>query len=412
MFSTLRRLGLVWIIPAALGVVNIVTTVRNATPLTQPWQDSNGVLLDFRDLVVLPGRFLIAGGNPYDPALYLAANPWAQEFDPYLPSWLLISIAIGWLPLAASALVYLVAVCALSFATCKMLARWISPAQAWWLGPAIASWGQIWFPMRVLGSSFICVCGFALLMWQLAKGADRRSSWFGAVGLAVLVIKPQLGVPVALFLLAYGLWQLVFRAIVVQVAASLPTMVACTIAAGGPAQFVDSIIRDVQHASSGASPTGLGISESFRTDVAGLYTRVVGEVPGVWLYAVVVTVFVGLLVFVALVKPRQELLPAIVVMGVYLLPVNLSYDIALMIVPAAAAAALLVRHKDVHTLILVVLTAIPIAHLHRITLALGLDKTPADVADVACVFLAGAWAAFLSMRTRGTAYQSSQIGSE
>src|SRR5690242_12836018 len=71
-----------------------------------PWQYPHQ-MADFRDTVWAPGRWLLAGHNPYDPVAYLPANPGSQEFDPYAPAWFLLAAPLALLPFTASAALYL-----------------------------------------------------------------------------------------------------------------------------------------------------------------------------------------------------------------------------------------------------------------------------------------------------------------
>src|SRR5690348_10613673 len=99
---------LVWVVVAAALVLSWRMWLMDLTYPGMPWEDPHA-MADFRDTIWVPGRWLLDGGNPYDPAAYLSANPGSQELDPYAPAWLLMAMLFALLPFAPSAATYLVA---------------------------------------------------------------------------------------------------------------------------------------------------------------------------------------------------------------------------------------------------------------------------------------------------------------
>lgn len=375
-----------WALALLAAVLNIRSLVANAKPLGVDWRAPGGTLLDFRDLVVVPGRYLWQGGNPYDPVPYLAAHPWAQEFDPYSPAWLLISAAIGWMPLHTAALVYLCCMTVISVLFARMLARWISPYWAAVLTPAIAIWFQVWFPARGMGSSFLVVLGMTLTLTCLRSRQPRP--WLAATGLALAVLKPQFGIPFALALLALGHYRLIARGALLAVVSALPPLVACVVAAGGVTGFAGSIMRVIRHATSPAAPTGLLGADSYRVDMPGLVVRVLGRDPGPVPAIVAVVVFALVLVLLRRLRPGISASTLVIAPAIFFLPVHLTYDIILMALVAAAALDLLLARRTPLKLATAVVACIPVLHLHRISAMAGLSGLGGDLLDAGCTLVA------------------------
>ncbi|WP_420176039.1 glycosyltransferase family 87 protein [Luteococcus sp. OSA5] len=377
---------ILWVLAAVAAGINIHNLVTNAKPLGVDWREPGGTLLDFRDLVVVPGRYLWQGGNPYDPVPYLAAHPWAQEFDPYSPAWLLISAAIGWMPHKWAAVVYLLAMTGISFLFARMLARWAVPRWACIAAPLLAIWFQIWFPARGMGSSFLVVIGIALTLVSLDH-PDGERGWKPAIGIALAVLKPQFGVPFLLFLLALREWRTVARGLVLAVASALPALIACVVAAGGPSGFIGSIIRVTRHASSPDAPTGLLAANSHRVDIAGLAVRIMGEHPGPVPALISMMLFGSSLLLIWYRRPAPRLAALVIPAAIYLLPVHLSYDIALVTISAAAAASLALTRGVVLSWLTLAFAFVPMMHLHRITGLLGLSPLGGDLLDAASLLI-------------------------
>lgn len=391
---------------AMLGAaLNIRSLIANAKPLGVDWRAPGGTLLDFRDLVIVPGRYLWQGGNPYDPGPYLAAHPWAQEFDPYSPAWLLISAAIGWLPHKTAAFIYLSGMTVISFAFARLLARWALPQWAQLLAPMIALWFQVWFPARGMGSSFLVIFGIALTLSCLRR---EDPGWLAAGGLALAVLKPQFGIPFAVGLVALGHLRTVGRGAVLAFLTALPPLTACIIAAGGITDFAGSIMRVVRHASSPEAPTGLMATDSHRVDLPGLAVRTIGNHPGAAPLMLATVLF--LVVLCILWKLRPEISVAALMLGpaIYLLPVHLSYDIAIMTVAAAAAADLARRTRHPLTYATLIVALIPVLHLHRLSGLLGVSALAGDVLDAAATMITLLLGCIVAFQYRNSCVGSSE----
>ncbi len=389
---------MLWAVAVLGAVLNIRTLIANVKPWGVDWRAPGGTLLDFRDLVVVPGRYLWQGGNPYDPVPYLAAHPWAQEFDPYSPAWLLISAAIGWLPLKTAALIYLTAMTVVSFTFARLLARWALPRWASLLAPIIAIWFQIWFPARGLGSSFLVIFGIGLTLACLRR--EGEPGWLAAVGLALAVLKPQFGLPFAITLLSLGHLRTVGRGALLAALSALPPLVACIVAAGGPSGFAGSIMRVVRHASSPEAPTGLMATDSYRVDLPGLAVRLLGDHPGNAPLLLAAVVFLVVLLILWQLRPETSVAALIAAPAIYLLPVHLSYDIAIMAVSAAAAADLSRRTRHPLSYAILAVALLPVVHLHRISTLIGLSPLAGDVLDAAATMATLTLGCIMAVRYR------------
>jgi hypothetical protein len=393
---------LLWGLVVAAATVRIVRALSDAVPLRGDWRTAEGGLLDARDLIVIPGRFLWAGGNPYDPSTYLAAHPWAQEFDPYAPAWLLLSSVLAPLPDLVARGTYLVLLMVVAVYFAIVLARWTLPASAWWVAPLVVLWLNVWYPGRNAlqdGSSFIVITGLLLALRSLdASLPSPRLA--GIAGVAVTLLKPQFGVPVCILLLACGAWRTVWRGIVVCAAASVPIAVACTISAGGPAQFVQALLRDVQQASSPNAPTGLLYPGQSRTDPVGLFVRLGGPVPSSLLEWAFTVMVVGLGAVLLTRRRAGTYAPLIVVPVLLLSFVHASYDLAAALIPMFIALRLWWwRPGDRRLILLALVSAVPVLHVHRVTMTLlGASAPVAHVIDVTALLLTAVVATLVPQR--------------
>lgn len=397
------RAGLVivlWVGAFALAALYIASWIRNPTPLGQPWQESNGNLLDFRDLVTVPGRYLLEGGNPYNPGPYLAAHPWAQEFDPYAPAWLILSVALGWLPLEVGAAIYFAGTSVLMAVMARIVTRWVAPRYADLAAPLLMGWLLLWYRTRVMGSTFIVVLG-ALLVFRAIATGDKR--WVATVGMALVWLKPQFGLPLSLLWICAGQWRVVARGTGLIAAVSIPPFVACAWNEGGPIKLVQSVLASAQHASSPASPTGVLSPFNVRIDFVGLSARLTHEVAdAVPLIAclVVLVATVGVLVWA---KPDPLLLPGLIVPTVLLLPVHLNYDLGMAVIPATTALILARQRGGVLRWLGAAAFLLIVAHLIKFTTALGGSALDADLADVVLLamgYLASIVVALTGLRRR------------
>ncbi|ROR55236.1 uncharacterized protein DUF2029 [Luteococcus japonicus] len=386
--TDLRRASTVlWLTVAAVGIAHIALCLAKQTPWGQPWRESNVVLLDFRDTIVAPGRFLLQGGNPYDPDTYLTAHPWAQEFDPYSPAWFLLAAPLAPLPMPVSAAIYLAGTTLLLAWSAHQLVSLVLPRWADVVAPAVALWMLVWYPSRVMGSTFLCTMGL-ILMLRCGSSLRTSSSWVPAAGLAFSLLKPQIGLWVCLLLLAWGAWRVVLRGLALELVLALPAVIACSVSAGGFLQFLDSIKRDIEHASSEASPTGLVGSESWRSDFAGLFMRLNDSAAPSWTLVVPAVIALVAAAWIWRVRPQHEVFWLVTVPVALLLPVHASYDILLAVVTAVCGIRLWRGTREAGTAVVAICAALPVLHIHRVTRALGIGNALGDTIDLLALCIA------------------------
>lgn len=376
-----------WALVALFAIMNILTTALHAAQLGVPWQSASSNLLDYRDIVVSPGRFLRHGGNPYDPSTYLVAHPWAQEFDPYAPSWFAIASVLCWLPVGVGGAIYLTAGTMLTIWEARLIVRFLAPDRLRSLAvPCLVLWLQVWFPTRTLGSSALLTVAATYLFTRLAR---KHSGWTNAVALSVLLVKPQIGVVISVLLFMAGQVRLVLRGWFLMLCCSLPAGLACVISAGGLSQFIESLQRDVNYASSPSAPTGLISGDSYRVDLPGLITRVTHSDPSTVVELACIALVLVPAVAVALRGTHIECVGATSLAAMILLPVHLNYDMSFMLVSAAFATHLWIRTGQPRDPVLGLMLAsvFPVVHLHRISGKLGIARVPDDVLDVVAVLL-------------------------
>lgn len=384
---SLRWRTVSWAIAAVVAGSFIAYSLANQTPWGQPWQDSNVILLDFRDTIVAPGRFLWQGGNPYDPQTYLAAHPWAQEFDPYAPAWLLVAAVLGPLPIKLSAGLYLVGASILLGWFAHALLQLVRPAWASALAPWLTLWFLIWYPTRVMGSSFLCTVGALIALRALAQGREAR--WIPAIGLAIMLLKPQLGLWLCILLAVAGHWKVVLRGVFCLVGASVVPLVACIVASGGPIAFAHAILRDIAYALSPQSPTGVVGSQSYRFDLLGLYMRLAEASAPTWLLVATVAFFVISAFLLRRLRQQRDLYVVATIPLLLVMPVHATYDIILAALAGAFAWRYVLAHASYVSVAMAVCATLPILHLHRISAALGVSRNAADIFDLAVVVMAG-----------------------
>ncbi len=376
----LHRLAmLLWAVGLVSSAFRIQSALRRQVLAGVPWETAKGDLLEFRDVVLVPGSYLMHGGNPYDPIPYLAQHPWAQEFDPYAPSWFLIAGPLSLLRPGVAALIFLVGMVAVGIVFSRMLAAWAVPTHALIVAPALFAWLNLWYPGQYAltsGSSFIVVTGVLMALRSLDRG-HWDHPWLGAVGVALAMTKPQFGVPLVILLAAARAGLLAARGLALCALASLPATVAAMIAAGGPVGLAASFWRDVQQASSPDSPTGLASPLQLRGDLVGLAVRN-GLAPPPTLIQILVDVLVLGVAAWALRRRLDPRLSALVIVpAITLVPVHVMYDLVATTIPTLVALGWWLTDRSRKDVLLVgALAGFTLFHVHGVLLRLT-SATPA-----------------------------------
>ena len=398
-----RRTWLVRLLWVLVAVVCVRVGVMLANPI-QPTEyaaiDASYYFLDLRDTVWTPGRFLLAGGNPYDPETYLQANPWAWQFAVYAPVWLFLALILGPLPFLAAVVVYQVMALALAIVTLRVLLKWAIPTLADIAVPAVLLWMNIWHPGRaslsVQMGTLLALLGVTLVIRQLTtpRPVEPRVDGTFSLGIALTLVKPQFGLAMLLVGAASGKLREVALAVLGVAVLSLPVAVICSVAAGGPLEFVRSILRNVAYTNSPISPSGLSNPDVRRLDLLGILARHGLDVAAVWLSLVVtITAFALAIAMVRITRNPLLLSAAISVttlLGIY----HGTYDLLLLLIPVAVGVGMIVRGELTEPAERVVFGALLLVVLHLQTITktliprfdiLGADTVNAILMVVALV---------------------------
>jgi len=234
---------------------------------TTPASDHGWFAVDLRDALWQPIRDLFRGHNPYDAPAYVARYPGAGEFDVYAPGWLLVAAPIAALPWKAAVVAWScvtqIMVVILAIFTCRVARLPKLP----WVLPIVLVIILRAYPEYIAqlgGNPSALVAPFAAIaLWR------ARDDWATAVLLAIAMFKPQFGIPVAAALLAAGRWRGVVRSLSITVVASIAPLAIAVHNAGGVSDFVASIGRNLDYAST-SPETGVVGASLRRVDAAAL----------------------------------------------------------------------------------------------------------------------------------------------
>lgn len=390
---------LLWIAAFSATATHIAAMLSDPVLPGEDWRTASGYLLDFRDIIVGPGRFVLDGGNPYDPATYLVENPWAQEFDPYAPAWLLLAVLLAPLPFLISAAVFQILSVCIAILMLRVICRWALPGYADMAVPAGLIWMTVWYPGRgslsALGT-VLAVLGMALVLRAVIRStnsADRSADvdLACAAGISIALIKPQFGLAVAAAGLAGGRVREVLLGTFAITLLSIPMLVVCAIAGGGPFEFVFSVLRDLEYANSAVSPGGLASPFQQRIDILGMSARYGADSPPDWL-TVAAPILALVAIMVAVRMRRSGFVTATIVCTVALIGLfHPRYDLLILFIPCALGVGLLATQKNLPLSLWIALVSLlaTVAHLHSVsTLIFGFDRLTADTVDSLLVLIA------------------------
>lgn len=397
-----------WTLAAVAVVVRVSVMFGTAVGLTEPAQGFTGSFLDFRDTVVTPGRYLLGGGNPYDPDAYLAANPWALPFSLYCPAWLVLGVLLAPLPFPVAIVLFQAVSVAVAVVFLRVICRWALPTLADIAVPAGLLWLNIWYPGRgvisVQLASLLGALGVALLLRAIARRGETPDRG-AAAGVALGLLKPQFGVT-AVVAAAAGRWRDLLRGVAGLAVISLPVVVVLSVAAGGPLRFLRSVARDLAVSNSAAAPSGLHSPIQRRFDLVGQLARWGVDPPG-WLQAGVIVLSLACIVAVVRLTRHPLALSAVVcgstLVGVYHAP----YDLVLMLIPVAAGVGMAMRGEltAIADRIALAASVLVVLHLHTVSIFLLplLDVRLADTIDIGLVLIAVGCGLYTAVRSRRTA---------
>jgi hypothetical protein len=303
---------------------------------------------DFRKILYYPAAAFLAGGNPFDATPYLANYPGAEvPMAPYAPVIVLAGAPFATLPLQAAEWCYFAITVALSAVLAVAAFRFdrVPAGAAAIVGVTAAVLlsrpGQ-WNLLQ--GQPTI-----ALVLGSYAALAYRRTGALAAgIGLAVALVKPTFGVPLALLLLVRRdrrARAVVLAGVALAAVASAPALLVLAHRAGGLAALVAQVREGnaVLFARTNNAVTNIG-----RIDLAALITRPVGSGFGQAAeYAIGLALLAGAALLLRQLERRGEaadaphsatIACAAVLLGTY----HQGYDLLLLTAPAIAVANRLV----------------------------------------------------------------------
>jgi hypothetical protein len=322
-------------------------------------------MADFRDTVYWPVRDLASGHDPYDPRGYRERRPVAQELDLYAPAHLALHAPFAVPPYrVAEGLWFAVLVClvvAFGAVVLRALDLPVLPATVAALGAALllTEPGQAAVYVGQLDPETVLGCALAIVWARTRPG-------IAAAGLALAMLKPQFGVPLAILLLARGATRPVLRGVAIAAAVSLPVVVLLVRAAGGIGGFADDLRANVAFATRTSygdlvSPTGS------RTDPLALAGRLTGwRAPG-WAQVVLFAVVIGVTAWLVRRLPDGDpLVYALVPLGVLCSGVHAPADAMLLALPLLALGAGRGRLPSHRRWLLAGLLAVPFLYAFRV----------------------------------------------
>lgn len=395
-----------WLAATAAAVARVAVMVSDPNLPGEPWQTTDGHFRDFRDVIWTPGRYLLGGGNPYDPGPYLAAHPWAQQFSPYPPVWLVLGVVLAPLPFLVSAVVFQALSLGVAVVMLRVVCTWALPRLADVAVPAGLLWINIWYPGRgslaSLGSVLV-VLGVALVLRSVTRLARTGDPVAGsrtpprrpavdvscAIGIALALIKPQFGLLVALAAVVGGRAREVWRGAVGLAIACVPIFIVVSIAAGGPLAFLQSVRRDLIHVSTGDAPGALGSPFQRRFDLLGVLDyHGLHQPPAVLLLGVPVLA-AAIAILVVRLTPNPFWVSTAVCAAVLVGFLHPWYDLLLMIIPVAVGAGMAIRGElaGVASKLAWVCCVLVVFHLHSVSRSVipGLSERGADTIDLVLV---------------------------
>jgi hypothetical protein len=372
----------------ALAISLLVQYLHPVMP-GESWQ-SQGQLVDFRDSVWTPGRYLLSCGNPYDTAAYLRAVPWTQGLALYAPAWLLFGVVLGPLPYLVANAIYqaigIIVVLLLIRTVLRLtLPRFVAVGM-----PIGVVWLVVWAAGRYAfanASTALVVLGVVLVLrgaWLTKQRVDADVRFTMALGVALSLLKPQFGLFMVVVALAARRWDAVWRGVVGLSIVSLPFAAACVVASGGPAEFVAGISSNLARSTSSASAVGLDSPFNVSIDLISQLARFGIDAPS----SVRLLVPLAAMALAAWIVIRSRTLITLTtgVLTVVLLGiVHQFYDLLVLILPLCVGIGWLAERRAVTRVDRAtwLLVSLPTVHVHRVTTTVipGFTTTAADRLD-------------------------------
>ena len=299
-------------------------------------------LLDFRTAIYYPIVAFLDGINPYDRVTMLASYPTRQGFGPFLPATLLLHLPFGLLPLSVSSLLYVATTVALTLLLAYLAFRYndleARPADVLLVAAVIllsrpGQWNLL------LGQLAVQLA----LATYVALYYARRSPVVSGLGLAVSMVKPSVGLPLALLMLARRDNRAVLLGCAFAAIANLPLLAVLARRAGGVTPFVAQLTGVVREFGARAwNDPSLSIA---RVDATALISRFLGVPLGGVAQALVAIAVLGLAALALrrmaarAEEPANFAMSTGIICAALLLSVyHQAYDLILLTLPAVALA--------------------------------------------------------------------------
>jgi len=336
-------------LPALLAFLSLATLwgFRTQSVLNIPGEfdrSDRWGMEDYRDAGYYPVRAMLEGVNPYHTTRFLKSYPVRQVFPLYSPAILLVNLPFAVLPLqVAQRLFFVISVLSIPlFALLLLQSSGLDAcaARVLWLSAFITA-GRPMYSNLTLGQSAVFIAIGVLLALHYAK---TKPVW-GGLGLALAILKPTFGVPLALLMLFRRDYRAVATGIGIgAVAALIPTLVLIA-TAGGLSGWLEAIPDNLQHFASHPA-NALDTASWGRIDAAVALVRLFGipEFPGLGL--VVAAVGLGTAAFMVHRLSRLEcdwgaysLSGAIICFAVLVSVFHQSYDALIVALPLVLAVS-------------------------------------------------------------------------
>lgn len=302
-----------------------------------------GLPYDFAAAVYFPTRAFLDGVCPYGSADYLARYPAPSAASPYLPGALLLHLPFALLPPQTAAAVYT----AFSVGLTVLLAYVaLAMSEVKARGPLVLLFAAVLIISRP-GRTNLLQGQIALQMvlaGYVALACARDRPWASGVGLAVTMLKPTFGIPLALLMLARRDTRAVLRGAAVTAAVNLPVLAILVYEAGGIRALSDHLVHTVAGLQ-GMTPDNDPVLSPSRVDLVALVSRVAGRRLGAVAQVVVGGAVVGLAALalrrIGCRRPSEQMAisAGIICTAVLLSVYHQPFDLLFLALPFALAAS-------------------------------------------------------------------------
>lgn len=198
-------------------------------------------MMDFYGNVYYPVRAFLDGEDPHDPKRFTALYPIDLPYPMHAPINLLLHLPLGLLPPRAAGITYLAFSALLVIPLAYMSLRLAGIPRG---GPTIMLLASAILLSRpghwnlVLGQRgiFLSLAAYAALIYA------RDAPFLSGAAIAVSMIKPTWGIPLAVLMLASGYGRAVAAGVVFSAIANLPVLAVLVSREGGITSFIQALI--------------------------------------------------------------------------------------------------------------------------------------------------------------------------